>query len=160
MKPWNEAVRDGVISGVATSALSTVALAACGQQENGNPYGPTNAVSHWFWGDEAARHNEPSARYTLVGYGIHHAAATLWATLYERWFGRTAERGDVGPALAGGAAVAALACFVDYKMTPHRLQPGYEMRLSKRSLFLVYGVFGVGLAMRGLAKARHLQAGT
>lgn len=31
MKPWNEAVKDGVISGAATSTLSTVALAACGQ---------------------------------------------------------------------------------------------------------------------------------
>ena len=160
MKPWSEAVKDGVISGAATSALSTVALAARGQRESGSIYGPTNAVSHWFWGDDAARHNEPAIRYTLVGYGIHHAAATLWATLYERWFGRTAERGEIIPALAGGAAVAALACFVDYKMTPHRLQPGYEMRLSRRSLFLVYGAFGVGLALRGLAVSRrHPAAG-
>lgn len=159
MKPWSEAVKDGVISGAATSALSTVALAARGKQESGSSYGPTNAVSHWFWGDEAARHDEPSVRYTLVGYTIHHAAATLWATIYERWFGRTAERGDVVPALAGGAAVAALACFVDYKMTPHRLQPGYEMRLSKRSLLIVYGAFGVGLALRGLVRSQRRSGG-
>lgn len=160
MKPWTKAIKDGVISGGITSALSTVALAARGRQESGSAYAPTNAVSHWFWGDEAAHHNEFSARYTLVGYGIHHGAATLWATLYERWFGRTAERGDLIPALAGGAAVSALACFVDYKMTPHRLQPGYEMRLSKRSLLMVYGAFGVGLALRGLAESRRHQITT
>jgi hypothetical protein len=50
----------------------------------------------------------------------------------------------------GGVAVAGLACFVDYKMTPHRLQPGFEKRLSTPSLFLAYGVFGVALAARGL----------
>lgn len=40
----------------------------------------------------------------------------------------------------------ALACFTDYQLTPPRLRPGFEQRLSRRSLLLVYGAFGIGLA--------------
>lgn len=155
MKPWSEAIRDGAMSGSIASLTSTAVLAASGEKETGTPYAPTNAISHWFWGERAAHRDRLSARYTLLGYGIHHASATLWAVIYEKFFGRVAECKAVVPALAGGVAVAGLACFVDYKMTPQRLQPGFEKRLSSRSLFLVYGAFGLALAVRGLAASRH-----
>lgn len=155
MKSWRQAARRGAATGSMASVLSTVALAACGERENATPYAPTNAISHWFWGDRAARRNGPSARYTLLGYAIHHGAATLWAVVYEKWFGEYAQRKEVVPAVAGAAAVAALACFVDYKMTPYRLQPGYEKRLSTPSLFLVYAAFGAGLAFGGMATVRR-----
>ncbi len=38
-------------------------------------------------------------------------------------------------------------CFADYQLTPRRFQPGYEAHLSKPSLAVVYGAFGVGLAL-------------
>jgi hypothetical protein len=155
MKTWRETIRAAVLSGSIASLVSTTVLSLRGTRENRTPYAPTNATSHWLWGDRAARHDEASARYTAVGYAIHHASATFWALFYEKWFGETAEQGRTGAALAGGAAVAALACFVDYKMTPHRLQPGFEQRLSKPSLFLVYAAFGAGLALRGLAQGRR-----
>jgi hypothetical protein len=158
MKTWSEAIRDGVVSGGIASVVSTGVLGIRGEQEEGTPYAPTNAISHWFWGDRAAHHDEPSAHYTALGYAIHHASATLWAVLYEKWFGDKSDRGDVLPALAGGAAVAGLACFVDYKMTPRRLQPGFEKRLSTPSLFLVYAVFGTALALRGLAASQQRRA--
>lgn len=154
MKNWPQALRDGAVSGSVGSILSTIVLSACGQKENGNPYGSTNAISHWFWGDRAARRNAPSGKYTAVGYAIHHASATLWAVIYEKWFGEKAERRELLPAVVGGAVVAGLACFVDYKMTPERLQPGFEKRLSTPALFLVYASFGAGLVMRGLAASR------
>lgn len=154
MKTWPEAIRDGAVSGSVASVLSTAVLVARGEREDGTPYGPTNAISHWFWGDSAAQHDEPSARHTALGYAIHHASSTLWAVLYEKWFGDKADRGEILPAAAGGAAVAGLACFVDYKLTPHRLQPGFEQRLSTYSLFFVYASFGAALALRGLAASR------
>lgn len=159
MKTWPQALRDGAVSGSVASILSTAVLGARGQQEDDTPFAPTNAISHWFWGDRAAHHDEPSGRYTAVGYAIHHASATLWAVLYEKWFGEKAESREVLPAVAGGAAVAALACFVDYKMTPQRLQPGFEKRLSTPSLFLVYASFGAGLVLRGLAASRKTRRG-
>jgi len=155
MKTWPEAIRDGAVSGSVASLLSTTVLAAWGKQETGTPYAPINAISHWFWGDRAAQHDEPSARYTVLGYAIHHTSSILWAALYEKWFGDKADRGEILPAAAAGAAVAGLACFVDYKLTPHRLQPGFEQRLSRPSLFLVYTAFGAALALRGLATSRN-----
>jgi hypothetical protein len=152
MKTWPEALRGGVASGSIASIVSTAVLSACGQTENGTPYAPTNAISHWLWGDRAMRRDGLSAHYTAVGYGIHHASSTLWAVIYEKVFCAADRRNHVAPALAGGAAVAALACFVDDKLTPKRLQPGFEKRLSSRSLFLVYGAFGFALAMRGILR--------
>ncbi len=150
MKTWPQAIRDGVVSGSVASAISTAVLGACSEQENGTPYAPTNAISHWVWGKKAMRKNGPSARYTLLGYGIHHACSIFWAVLYEKYFGRDAEAKQVGPSLAAGLAVAGVASVVDYRLTPERLQPGFEKRLTSKSLLLVYGAFGLALAVRGL----------
>jgi len=146
MKTWQDAARDSAVSGALASVASTAALAAGGMRENGSPFAPTNAVSHYLLGDKAALHNEPSTKYTMLGYLIHHASANFWAVLYEKWFGDIAEQKGVVPALAAGAAVAGLACFTDYKLTPPGLEPGYEMRLSKKSLFYAYCGVAVGLA--------------
>jgi hypothetical protein len=150
MKTWKEALCDGAISGSIGSVATTVVLGKRGELECGTPFAPTNAISHWIWGDHAMHRGEASARYTLLGYTIHHASATLWAVVYEKWFGEKAEKSALVPALGGGAAIAALACFVDYKMTPKRLRPGYEKRLSTRSLFLLYSTFGIAITLRGL----------
>jgi hypothetical protein len=158
MKSWSKALRDGAISGSLASVASTAVLSARGKKESATPYGPTNAISHWLWGERAARRDGLSMRYTVLGYGIHHASATLWAVVYEKLLGDKPEGKAVAPALAGGLATAALACFVDYKMTPQRLQPGFEKRLSSRSLVMVYGAFGLALAVRGLASSRTRRA--
>ena len=151
MKTWGEAVRDGAVSGSIASLASTAALAACGECEDGSPHAPTNATSHWLWGERATRQDEASLRYTLVGYTIHHLSATFWAVIFERWFGRIADRGEIAPAAAGAALVSGLACLVDYTVTPPRLRPGFEKRLSAPSLCLVYAAFGAGLVLRTLA---------
>jgi hypothetical protein len=36
---------------------------------------------------------------------------------------------------------------VDYRLTPRRLMPGYERRLSQPSLLAVYAAFAAGLAL-------------
>ncbi|MDB5727826.1 MAG: hypothetical protein JWQ00_1031 [Noviherbaspirillum sp.] len=158
MKTWPDAIRDGIASGSVASIASTAVLSACGKKENGTPYAPTNAISHWFWGERATRRDGLSARYTLLGYAIHHASSLLWATVYERFVGHKAKRKEALPAIAGGLAVAGLACFVDYKLTPYRLQPGFEKRLSTPSMALVYGSFGLALALHGLTAASRRQA--
>ena len=154
MKTWKQAMQAAMISGTVASLASTLVLSLQGRRENGTPYGPNNAISHWVWGDEAAAHDEFNLRHTVVGYTIHHASSTFWATFYEKYFSRHEEK-RVGQALLGGAATAAAACFVDYQLTPRRLQPGYEMRLSRSSLFLVYVAFGLGLAACDMARARR-----
>lgn len=156
MKTWGQAFNDGLVSGSIASMASTAVLTMRGVREADTPYAPTNATSQWVHGELAAYHDEPSMRHTAVGYVIHHASVTLWAVVYERCFGEHAERGDltsIGKAAAGGAAVAAMACFVDYNLTPRRLRPGFEKRLSRVSLFMTYASFGAGLLVRGLAKS-------
>ena len=154
MESWSSALRHSALSGGAASLASTAVLAARSAIENGTPYAPTNATSHWLWGERAAHQDAPSLRYTALGYATHHASAMIWAAVYEKLFGDRARRGGAATALAGGLAVSALACFVDYRLTPERLQPGYERRLSKRSLWMVYGVLGLAMAAPGLVKSR------
>lgn len=154
MKTWTQALQAALISGAVASLASTLVLSLRGKRENGTPYGANNAISHWVWGDEAACRDDFSVRHTIVGYTIHHASSTFWATFYEKYFSRRQTQ-QVAPALLGGLTVAAAACFVDYRLTPHRLQPGYEMRLSKRSLLLVYAAFGLGLAACDMVAMRR-----
>ena len=158
-KTWSEAIRNAAISGSVASLTSTAVLAARSASENGTPFAATNAISHCLWGKRALREDNLSAHYTLVGYGIHHASAILWAAIYEKLFGARADDGQTASALTGGAAVAALAYAVDYTLTPQRLRPGYEERLSKPSLLLAYGALGLSFALRGLIshERRHRQ---
>lgn len=143
---WTTPLRRGLISGSTASVLSTAALALLGQREAGSAYAPTNAISHWFYGDQAARQDGPSVRHTLTGYLIHHASATFWAVLFERIAGRLLDRKQPYTTVEVATAAAAVACFADYQLTPARLKPGYEQRLSRPALALVYGAFGLGLA--------------
>jgi hypothetical protein len=151
---WVRAARDGVLSGVAAGTLSTATLAARGRVEAGSVTAPTNATSQWVWGDEAARQDDASLKYTALGFAIHQAAALLWATVYERVVPDREGRRGPGRAVAAGVGVAALAALVDYTLTPPRLRPGYEKRLSVGSLVAVYGAFAVGLALTDVLSSR------
>jgi hypothetical protein len=141
---------DALISGTIAGIATTLAAAACSKAERSSAVAPLNAVSHVTWGNEAARHTDVSLKYTGTGFVLNHAAAVLWATLYERWFGRAAESGDVAGALTGGAVVAGLAYLTDYHLVPERLTPGFEKRLSGRSLAAVFGALALSLPLRGL----------
>ena len=155
MEDWTTSMQRGLVSGAASSVVSTVALALLGRGEAGSAYAPTNAVSHWIWGDEAAQHDGFSLKYTITGYAIHHLSATFWSVLFERLAGEKLDRKDLRVTLAASAATSAIACFADYKLTPKRLQPGYEKRLSKKSLAGVYAAFAVGLALGAIALRRN-----
>jgi hypothetical protein len=150
MSDWKTAARDALVSGSMASVTSTAALMVCGEARLGRPFAPTNAVSHWFWGAPATRADRFSLRHTVVGYLTHHAASVFWALWHEKLFG-SAKVARRTPALALGdaAATAAFAYVVDYRLTPRRLMPGYERRLSRRSLFAVYTAFAAGLALGG-----------
>lgn len=147
MEPWKTALQRGLVGGATSSILSTVALAALGKREVGSAWAPTNAVSHWIYGDKAARHHDLAPRYTIPGYLIHHGSATFWSVIFERLCGHLLDRKNTAITLGVGTAASAVACFTDYQLTPKRLHPGYEKHLSRPSLAVVYGAFGVGLAI-------------
>lgn len=150
------AARQALIAGSVASVLSTAALALAGRRQNRSAAAPINAVSHWYWGDEALHRQGASARHTLAGYLTHHGASVFWAGAYAlAAMDRPALRTPVGIAW-GGLATSALACFVDFRLTPERLTPGFEHRLSRPALAGVYAAFAIGLALgAAVAQARE-----
>jgi hypothetical protein len=148
-------LRTGLVAGTLASIASTAALMLCGRREAGSMVAPTNATSHWLWGDQAFEVRRPTLRHTALGYATHHASAIFWALIYG-WLHASRHPAQSAPAaLASAGAATALACAVDYTIVPHRLRPGFEHHLSKRSLGAVYGLFAVGLAAGCLLAQRR-----
>lgn len=152
---WSAALRTGLIAGAWASVLSTAALMHVGRRETGSAFAPTNATSHWLWGAESLRADHPTLRHTAVGYVTHHLAATFWATLHAWWFGNRPDAQSAPAALAGAAVASAISCAVDYTVTPRSLRPGFEHRLSRPALGVMYAAFALGLAAGCLAANRR-----
>lgn len=148
-------LRAAVVSGLLAGATTAAAVAIRSRRESGSAIAPINATSHVAWGDEAAQVEHVDVKHSALGAAIHASAGVFWAALYEKLFGPRAERGDVAAALAGGAAVAALAYVVDYHVVPKRLTPGWERRVSARSLLMTYGVLAASLPLRALLRRRR-----
>jgi hypothetical protein len=149
MPTWKQAFREGAVSGSLASILSAAYLGWAGERR-GIPAAPVNAVSHWFFGDRAVRQDDPSLTYTLTGYLVHHGASLFWGVLHAKAWGCRERAKEPIPAVAGAITAASLACFVDYKLTPKRLTPGFEHRLHKPEMANVYACFALGLAVGSL----------
>lgn len=155
---FTRALTSGTVSGLAISAVAALA----GKRETASYAAPINSTSHILWGDEAARHDEASVKYTVSGFLLNHMAAVMWAAVYEKWVVPaiahfSAERPALAPLATalGGAAVSAGAYVTDYYLVPRRFTPGYEKRLSGQSLALIYGALALGLAASTLLTDRR-----
>ncbi|WP_225984974.1 hypothetical protein [Noviherbaspirillum aerium] len=147
----------GTVSGVATALAASVA----GKRDAESYAAPLNATSHIVWGEEAAFHDEPSLKYTVTGFLLTHASAIFWASIYEKWFAPREDERDASPLkpLIGAAVVTAGAYVTDYYLVPKRLTPGYEKRVSGKSLSAIYGVLALGMAARALMQRRDRDRG-
>jgi hypothetical protein len=154
MITWNEALHNALRSGSAASALSALTLAVCGKVESGTFAGPLNGPSQWIWGQRAAHRRQATLRHTAIGYAIHHATSIFWATLHEKHVARLTERRSPAMQLAAAAGTAVFASFVDYQIAKGRLQPGFDKQLSRKSLFLVYSSFALGLTLTQMGRSR------
>jgi hypothetical protein len=154
MNPWKIALREGAVAGTVASLFSTAVLATLGSRQAGSAVAPTNAVSHWLWGDESLQAQGPSLRHTLTGYVTHHLASIFWAALYSRVYGHRDEAKEAPNAIAGGIATSATAYVVDYYMVPKRLTPGYEHRISTGGMAATYGALAAGFALGALLLRR------
>ena len=136
--------------GSGASLASAMALVACSRRETGSFLAGINAVSHWAWGDSAARQNGFSWKHTAVGALTHQAASLFWAYGFERLIASRRQNVAMARLVGESAVMSALACAVDYTITPKRFTPGYELRLSRPSLVAVYAAFAGGLALRSV----------
>lgn len=145
--------RRALISGSIASLGSALALITLGKKEIDHPAAPMNGPSQWIWGKHAPYVNEFSLRYTIIGYLIHHAASIFWALWHQALCQKRQAGNKKLHAATTAIAITASAYAVDFHLIPKRLTPGFERRLSKRSLVLVYGVFALGLAAPALLEA-------
>jgi hypothetical protein len=162
---WVTAGKKAALSGTLASILSTATLVWLGRRRVGKPFAPTNATSHWLWGDEEAFNAlEPSVRHTAVGYATHHASAMMWALFFHRWLATKGERNPLA-VVRNAALMSAIASFVDYRLTPKRLTPGFEAHLSRANMVGVFTAIAAGLAAGALLsdldeRARQARTGT
>lgn len=154
MRDKDNLIGRSLVSGTVAGIATAVAASAAGKRDAGSYTAPLNATSHIFWGDQAARQNRPSWKYTASGFLLNHAASIMWAAIYEKWFASSRSASDspstVVKPLAGAAVVAAGAYITDYYLIPKRVTPGFEMRLSGTSMAIVFGVLAMGIAARSL----------
>jgi hypothetical protein len=150
MTEWPQLLQDSLRTGVVAGVATTLAVAACGEAEDGNAVAPLNAMSHIVWGEEATARSEASWKYIATGVALALAATTSWAAVHELFFRRAADEGDVTGAFFGGAFVSALAYITDYHVVPARLTPGFEKWLSNRSILGIYTVLALGLTLGSL----------
>jgi hypothetical protein len=97
-------------------------------------------------GDDAAAYVEPDTRDSLIGYATHHGSAVFWALLLTVWLASRPRRSSV-EILRDASIISAMAATVDYGITPKRLTPGWELVLSRRSMFAAFAALAIGLAL-------------
>ena len=149
-----------LVSGSAASALSGIVACELSRRENRAPLAAINAVSHWLYGPVAYGADRPSLRHTLPGIIVHHASSLFWGALYQSLLHSVVDRrvgGEDRPARRGhpteadrwasAAVVTAIAALTDLRLVPPRLSPGFEHRLSRSGVSLVYLGFAGGLAL-------------
>jgi hypothetical protein len=154
MQSATKVLNDSIATGAIATAATTAAASVCGRIEEGEPIAPLNAISHILYGDEAATHNEPSTKYTMPGILLNTAAITGWAAVHEIMF--SARRPQSLPAaLAAGAATSALAYVTDYCLVPKRFTPGFEKRLSNKSLAGIYATLALSLGVASWMRHRQ-----
>lgn len=152
---WSRTLQDALVAGAIVCVGTAAAAALRGMLDSGSAAAPINATTHAIYGEGAGDVEVPDFKHTLLGLAINAGASVFWATLYERLFARAGTRGDVGRSLLGGGAVAALAYLVDYRLVPKRLTPGWEARVSGRSLAMIFAVMALSLPVRRLLDRRH-----
>lgn len=146
-----------IVSGTVSGVSAMLAAALAGKKESHSYVAPINATSHILFGDEAARHSKPSLKYTGTGFLLNHGAALMWSAIYgslvepkmSRWFARRPALAPLSPVLSA-AAVSAGAYVTDYILIPKRFTPGWEKRVSGKSVAMIFGALAVGMAVSSL----------
>jgi hypothetical protein len=148
-------MRVGILSGAIAGLATCLVAGLCARSEKKPVPSPINATSHILWGDLAAEHDGLSWKYTGTGVILNEVALIFWAGLYEAW---PCRHSTLSSDITRGIAVAALAYVTDYMLIPKRFTPGFEKRLSGRSLFLIYCGIATSLMMANRASRKLLQS--
>jgi len=146
----SNAIASTLLTSAVTSAATTAALCLLSSKDTGHSAAALNATSHIVWGDKAAKYDDWDVRHTVVGALLNAGAMGFWSAVHTLL---PAPRSVFGAA-RNASLVTALAYLTDYHLVPHRLTPGFEQRLSRKSLFGSYAVLAASLAVSALATRR------
>ena len=141
------AIARTLLTSAVTTAATTATVCLLSSRDTGHPAAGLNATSHILWGDEAMRHNQWDFRHTLTGALLNAGAMGFWSAVQ----GLFPEPRSVLGAARNATIVSALAYVTDYHVVPGRLTPGFEQRLSRKSLLGTYAVLAASLAVSALA---------
>jgi hypothetical protein len=148
MGVFRHRVREGMRAGVIAAAATAGALVALGRT-HGAALRPLNSVGHIVVGSRAY-YMVGVSWITLVALAVHVASVALWGVILALATVRMH-----GWALYSTAVLFAGATwFIDYRLVPERLRPGFESGLSPVEIGLVYVVMGLSLAW-GLDRERQ-----
>ena len=135
-----------LLTSAVTSTATTAALFLLSSKDTGHPAAALNATSHIVWGDKAKKFDDWDVRHTLVGALLNAGAMGFWSAVQAL----LPEPRSVLGAARNAALVTALAYATDYHLVPQRLNPGFEQRLSRKSLLSAYAVLAASLAVSAL----------
>ena len=133
------ALKDGLKLGALASLAVTGAIAAARARETGDAWGAINDVSHILLGEERSDRRGFDVQTTSLGLLLNAASIVSWSVLYRRLFGKP--QFPNSPLTAAGAVAAIY--FIDYAVFPRRLAPGFERRLSRQSVYMIYAVLAL-----------------
>ena len=139
-----------LLTSAVTSAATTTALLLLSSKDTGHAAAALNATSHIVWGDKATKYEQWDVRHTLVGGLLNAGAMGFWSAVQAL----LPEPRTVFGAARNATLVTALAYATDYHLVPKRLNPGFEQRLSRKSLFGAYAVLAASLAVSAFATRR------
>ena len=141
-------IRSALVSGTLAAVAVTLVASFAARRATGSAAAALNATSHFLWGDRAGREDAYSLKYTATGFAANYGASVFWALFYEA-LGRGKPRSRPR-ALLDGVMVSAAAYVTDYHLVPKRLTPGFELRIPRTALALVYAALALGLSARDL----------
>jgi hypothetical protein len=149
--------RGVLVSGTMAAAAVTLAASFASRRATGSAAAALNATSHILWGEHAGRRSDYSLKYTGTGFVANYGASIFWALFYEA-LGR-GKRRSPARALMDGALVSAAAYVTDYHLVPRRLTPGFELRIPRAALALVYAALALGLSAKDLSASPSARRG-
>jgi hypothetical protein len=141
-------IRRALLSGTLAAAAVTLAASLAARRATGSSAAALNATSHFLWGSRAGREDAYSLKYTATGFVANYGASVFWALFYEAL--KRGKHRSRSRALLDGAMVSAAAYVTDYHLVPRRLTPGFELRIPRSALALVYAALALGLSARDL----------
>jgi hypothetical protein len=148
---WQTHSQNAFITAGVAAAATTLAATLLSRADTTHPAAALNATSHIVWGDDAASVDGADLRHTALGALLNAGAMLAWAGVQ----GLLPRSKSVGGALVKGSFVTSLAYVTDYHVVPKRLTPGFEKRLSGRSLGLIYASMAAALSVGALVTARR-----